>query len=111
MKKLAMKDINLINSEFKRNNLSVIWNKLKIYKMTKVNSNLNAHNFENHFNSLMKDEIPLNPDQLKIKTEVQERSLLLSRKYHLPSKSTNHAESYTNRSNVAKEDVLNLLEN
>ena len=88
----------------KRNNLNVIWNKLKIHKKTKVDSNLNAHDFENHFNSLMKDEIPLNPDQLKIKTEVQERSLLLSRKYHLPSKSTTHAESYTDRSNVTKVD-------
>ena len=57
----------------------------------------------------MKDEIPLNPDQLKIKTEMQERSLLLSRKYHLPSKSTTHAESYTNRSNVTKEDVLKFI--
>ena len=55
-------------------------------KNSKVNSTLNAYDFENHFNLLMKDEIPLNPDQLKIKTEVHERSLLLSKKYNLPSK-------------------------
>ena len=43
------------------------------YTKSKVNSKLNAYNFENHFNLLMKDEIPLNPDQLKIKTDVHDR--------------------------------------
>ena len=87
-----MKDTNLNNSEFKSKNLNFIWNKLKLQKKSKADSTLNACNFENHFNVLMKVEIPLNPDQLKIKTEVHERSLLLSRKYHIPSKYTSHAD-------------------
>ena len=68
-----MKVTNLINSQFKSKNLNVIWNKLKLHKKSNVNSTLNAYNFENHFNLLMKDEIPLNPDQLKIKTDVNDR--------------------------------------
>merc|ERR1711891_65886 len=100
--KLAMKDTNLINSEFKSKNLNVIWNKLKLHKKSKVNSTLNAYDFENHFNLLMKDEIPLNPDQLQIKTEVQERSLLLSRKYHSPSQCTRHV-------NITNGDVISFI--
>ena len=65
-----MKDTNLINFELKRNNLNVIWNKLKIHKKTIVKSNL-----------------------------------LLSRKYHLPSKNTAHAEMLPRRM------YLKLLEN
>ena len=76
-----MRDTNLINSEFKNKNLNVMWNKLKLHKKSKVNSTLKTFDFENHFNLLTKDEIPLNPDQLKIKAEVHERSLLISRKY------------------------------
>ena len=71
--KLEMKYTNLINSKFKSENLNAIWNKLKLHKKSNVNSTLNAYNFENHFNLLMKDEIPLNPDQLKIKTDVHDR--------------------------------------
>ena len=56
--KLAMKDTNLVNSQFKSKNLNVIWIKLKLHKKSKVNSTLNAYDFENHFNLLMKDEIP-----------------------------------------------------
>ena len=97
-----MRDTNLINSEFKNKNLNVMWNKLKLHKKSKVNSTLNAYDFENHFNLLMKDEIPLNPDQLKIKTEVHERSLSLSRKSHIPSKCTNYAD-------ITNEDVLNFI--
>ena len=50
----------------------------------------------------MKDEVPLNPDQLKIKTKVHERSLLLSMKYHLPSKCTGHVD-------ITNEDVLSFI--
>ena len=50
----------------------------------------------------MKDEIPLNPDQLKIKTEVHERSLLLSRKYDFPSKCTGHDD-------IANDDVISFI--
>ena len=38
-----MKDATLIISEFKINDLNAIWNKLKMHKNTKLNSNLNAY--------------------------------------------------------------------
>ena len=60
--KLAMKDTNRINTEFKNKNLNIIWNKLKIHKKLKVNSNLKAEDFKIYFNVLMQDVVPLNAD-------------------------------------------------
>ena len=55
---LAMKDTNLINAQFKERNMKIIWNKLKINKKFKVNSNLNAEDTESHFSALDKDIEP-----------------------------------------------------
>ena len=68
-----MKDTNQINREFKNRNLNIIWNKLKMHNKLKVNMNLKADDFENHFNLLKKDDALLNADQVKIQTDVQER--------------------------------------
>merc|ERR1712215_13917 len=97
-----MKDTNLINFQFKTKRFNVIWNELKLHKKSKVNFTLNVYDFENHFNLLMKDEIPLNPDQLKIKNEVHKRSLVLSRKYHLPFKCTGHVD-------ITNGDVISFI--
>ena len=85
---LAMKDTNLINAQFKERNMSIIWNKLKMNKKFKVNSDLNAEEFESHFSALSKDIEPLNAEQLRIQRSVEERSSYLTRMKHLPYKST-----------------------
>ena len=79
-----------------------MWNKLKLHKKSKIYSTLKKFDFEKHFNLLTKDEIPLNPDQLKIKTEVHERSLSLSRESHIPSKFIIYAD-------ITNEDVSNFI--
>ena len=81
-----MKDTNLINVQFKNRNMNIIWNKLKMNKKLKVNSNLNADDFESHFSALTKDTEPLSADQLRIQSAVKERSSYLTRMKYLPFK-------------------------
>ena len=85
---LAMKDTNLINAQFKEINMKIIWNKLKMNKKFKVNSNLNADDFESHFSALTKDTESYSTEQLRIRRSVEERSAYLTRMKHLPYKST-----------------------
>ena len=77
-----MKDKNQINTEFINKNLNMIWNMLKIHKKMKVKSNLKAENVENHFNVLIQDIVPLNADQVKIQSDIQERASHLSKTKH-----------------------------
>ena len=79
-----MRDTNQINTEFRNRNLNIIWNKLKIHKKFKVNSMLKVTDFENHFSSLMKDNVPLNQDQQRIEAEVMEKSSLLTGSKYSP---------------------------
>ena len=79
-----------------------MWNKLKLHKKSKIYSTLKKFDFEKHFNLVTKEETPLNPDQLKVKTKVHESSPSLSRKSHIPSKFTNYAD-------ITNEDVFNFI--
>ena len=57
--------------QFRNRNMTIIWNKLKMHKKLKLNSNLKADDFETHFSSLMKDDEPHSVEQLKIQTTVR----------------------------------------
>ena len=81
-----MKDTDLINAQFKCRNMNIIWNKLKTNKKLKVNTNLNADDFESHFSDLTKDSEPLSADQVKIQTAVVDRSSYLTRIKNVPVK-------------------------
>ena len=63
--------------------MNIIWNKLKMNKKLKVNSNLNADDFESHFSALTKDIEPLSAE---IQSAVKERSSYLTRMKYLPFK-------------------------
>ena len=65
-----MNETNISNMQFMNRNLNIIWNKLKVNKKLKVTSMLNAHDFENHYSALMKDDKSLSGDQVKIQTKI-----------------------------------------
>ena len=71
---IAMKETNMINTQFRNKNLNYLWNKLKINKKKKVCSNLMAEEFGTHFKNLNSDNIPLNEEQLRIQRIVSERA-------------------------------------
>ena len=63
-----------------------------------------AEDFENHFNVLMQNVVPLNADQVKIQSDVQERASHLSKTKH-----EGNGRDY--KCKITKDDVLRAIKN